>query len=228
MVTPPCPRDSAAWPRLSGRPFPRCGVPETARGFCSRFGDPPVDRRRRKLRCCLVMGLGDELWSDGPHPASAPPSPPPSGLRESGQQPEGEEPPPQAKVTLVGKREMCRWENMVGPVLVHELLGPRPPPPSPPSSPLIRPCPHPPPREGIKAARPPNPAICQTASLSLGWGASIAILTTKCMGYVRSPSGKLFPAVPGRSSHGPHAPLTCWRCDGRGADGALAVWSTRS
>ena len=38
-------------------------------------------------------------------------------------------PPPQTKVTVVGKGEIHRCKNLVGPFLVHKLLGPRPPPP---------------------------------------------------------------------------------------------------
>ena len=30
-----------------------------------------------------------------------------------------------------GKNEICRWENLVRPFLVHKLLGPSPPPPPP-------------------------------------------------------------------------------------------------
>ena len=45
--------------------------------------------------------------------------------------PNGPPPPPQTKVTIVGKSEIYRWENLVGPFLVHKLLGPRPPPSSP-------------------------------------------------------------------------------------------------
>ena len=37
-------------------------------------------------------------------------------------------PPPQTKVTIVGKNEIYNWENLIGPFLVHKLLGPRPPP----------------------------------------------------------------------------------------------------
>ena len=50
---------------------------------------------------------------------------------------EGAPPPPrtpplQTKVTIVGKNEIYRWENFVGPFLLHTLLGP-----SPPSLPLL-------------------------------------------------------------------------------------------
>ena len=38
-------------------------------------------------------------------------------------------PPLQTKVTSVGKAEIYRWEKLMGPVLVHKLLGPRPAPP---------------------------------------------------------------------------------------------------
>ena len=45
-------------------------------------------------------------------------------------------PPPPERRTVLGKDEVHRWENLVGPSLVHTLLGPSPPPPSarPPSS----------------------------------------------------------------------------------------------
>ena len=39
-------------------------------------------------------------------------------------------PPPKTKGAIVGRNEIYRWENLVGPFLVHKLLGPRPPPPS--------------------------------------------------------------------------------------------------
>ena len=46
---------------------------------------------------------------------------------------------PPSKGTIVGKNEICRWENLVGPFLVHKLVGPSPPPPvssdTPPPSP---------------------------------------------------------------------------------------------
>ena len=41
-------------------------------------------------------------------------------------------PPPPTKVTIVGKNEVYHWENLVGPFVIHKLLGPRPPPPPPP------------------------------------------------------------------------------------------------
>ena len=33
------------------------------------------------------------------------------------------------KGTIVGKNEIDRWENLVGPFLVHKFFGPRPPSP---------------------------------------------------------------------------------------------------
>ena len=51
-------------------------------------------------------------------------------------------PLPQTKVIIVGKKESYRWENLVGPFLVHKLLGPR----SPPSSLLMHPSINDPPR----------------------------------------------------------------------------------
>ena len=41
-------------------------------------------------------------------------------------------PPPQTKVTIVGKNEIYSRENLVRPFLVHQVLGPKPPPPLPP------------------------------------------------------------------------------------------------
>ena len=41
-------------------------------------------------------------------------------------------PPPPTKVTIVGKNEIKNRANLVGPFLVHKLLGSRPPPPLPP------------------------------------------------------------------------------------------------
>ena len=43
-------------------------------------------------------------------------------------------PPPQTKVTIAARNEICDWESLVGPFLVLKLLGPRRPPPF-----LIRP-----------------------------------------------------------------------------------------
>ena len=41
-------------------------------------------------------------------------------------------PPPQTKVTIVGKNEIHNRENLVRSLLVHQVLGPKPPPPPPP------------------------------------------------------------------------------------------------
>ena len=40
-------------------------------------------------------------------------------------------PRPPTKVTIVGKHEIYMRKNLIGPFLVHKLLGPRPPPPPP-------------------------------------------------------------------------------------------------
>ena len=37
----------------------------------------------------------------------------------------GPPPSPETKVTMVGNSEIYRWESLVGPFLVHKLLGPR-------------------------------------------------------------------------------------------------------
>ena len=42
----------------------------------------------------------------------------------------GHAPPQTKEVTIVGKNAICNRENFVGPVLVHKILGPRPPPPT--------------------------------------------------------------------------------------------------
>ena len=41
----------------------------------------------------------------------------------------GTPPPFQTEVTIVGKHEIYPRENLIGPLLVHKVLGPRPPPP---------------------------------------------------------------------------------------------------
>ena len=71
-------------------------------------------------------------------------------------------PPPPTKVTIVGKKELYNRENLIGPFWVHELLGPRPPPPhrSKDALPSIAP---PPPRHhnGLSPRQrppPPHPA----------------------------------------------------------------------
>ena len=49
-----------------------------------------------------------------------------------GPSPKTPSPPPQTKVTIVGKNEIYNRENLVRPFLVHQVLGPKPPPPLPP------------------------------------------------------------------------------------------------
>ena len=49
----------------------------------------------------------------------------------------GAPPPPKTDVTIAGKNEVYRCENLVGPFLVRKISGPRPPP-HPPSSLLTR------------------------------------------------------------------------------------------
>ena len=51
-------------------------------------------------------------------------------------------PSPPTKLTIVGKREICNRGNLVGPFLVHKLLGPKPGPPLPPPT-QKTPCPSP-------------------------------------------------------------------------------------
>ena len=54
------------------------------------------------------------------------------GSHQNGRQPYEEPPPPpppQTKVTIVGKNGIYTTENPIGPFLVHNFLGPRPPPP---------------------------------------------------------------------------------------------------
>ena len=66
-------------------------------------------------------------------------------------------PPPQTKVTIVGKNEIYNRENLVRPFLVHQVLGPKPPPPLPPPA-QKKPCPPPPPHVPPKSAHAP---LCQ-------------------------------------------------------------------
>ena len=70
-------------------------------------------------------------------------------------------PPPQTKETIVGQNAIYRRENLIGPFLVHNFLGARPPPPAqktPPPATQKTP-PPPPPRpslsEYIPGSRPP-------------------------------------------------------------------------
>ena len=64
-------------------------------------------------------------------------------------------PPPQTKVTIVGKNEIYNKENLVGPFLVHKIFGsqtPSPPPPSAQQTPcplLSSPCARPYPQTNI-------------------------------------------------------------------------------
>ena len=37
-------------------------------------------------------------------------------------------PPPRTKGTITGENEICNWENLIGPLLVHKVVGPKPPP----------------------------------------------------------------------------------------------------
>ena len=46
----------------------------------------------------------------------------------------GAPPPPKTKVTIVGQNEISSWGNVVGPFLVHKILGPNPLPKTPPFS----------------------------------------------------------------------------------------------
>ena len=70
--------------------------------------------------------------------------------------------PPETKVTIVGKDEIYQRENLVGPLLVHNVLVPRPPPP--PSLPsndrLVNPVT--PSHLGSRARHPPPPRRTNT------------------------------------------------------------------
>ena len=50
--------------------------------------------------------------------------------RRRGVNPSLDPPPPQTKATIVGKNEIYNRENLIGPFLVQQLLGLRPPPSS--------------------------------------------------------------------------------------------------
>ena len=80
---------------------------------------------------------------------ACPPPPPRASLEylktKGGGSPKTPSPPPQTKVTIVGKNEIYNRENLVRPFLVHQVLGPKPPPPLPPPA-QKKPCPPPPPR----------------------------------------------------------------------------------
>ena len=88
------------------------------------------------------------------------------GIRMAGNQRRRRGPLPQTKVTIVGKTEIHYWKNLVGPLLVHKILGP--PPASLPSDTSLRwggkktPA-RPPPGGGgsygvlAKSSRPPPP-----------------------------------------------------------------------
>ena len=52
--------------------------------------------------------------------------------QRGGGSPKTPSPPPQTKVTIVGKNEIYKRENLVRPFLVHQVLGPKPPAPLPP------------------------------------------------------------------------------------------------
>ena len=91
------------------------------------------------------------------HAFAVQPTPPPRAslgyLKTKGggdPSPKTPSPPPQTKVTIVGKNEIYNRENLVRPFLVHQVLGPKPPPPLPP--PLLKRSPAPPP-----LAIPPPP-----------------------------------------------------------------------
>ena len=67
----------------------------------------------------------------------------PDGMSHRGDpSPKTPSPPPQTKVTIVGKNEIYNRENLVRPFLVHQVLGPKAPPPLPP--PLLKRSPAPP------------------------------------------------------------------------------------
>ena len=71
-------------------------------------------------------------------------------------------PPPQTKVTIVGKNEIYNRENLVRPFLVHQVLGPKPPPPLPPPCSKRSPDPPPPP----PPTRPGHPAHHRCATVA--------------------------------------------------------------
>ena len=55
-------------------------------------------------------------------------------LKPKGGSPKTLSPPPQTKEAIMRKSELYHRENLVGPVLIHKLLGPKPPLPRPPHS----------------------------------------------------------------------------------------------
>ena len=53
----------------------------------------------------------------------------PDGMSHEGVLPPRTPPPPETKVSIVGKNEVYHWENLVGPFLLYNFLAPRTPPP---------------------------------------------------------------------------------------------------
>ena len=98
-------------------------------------------------------------WTPPPPLKQVPPPPPLDPLPHwKGQWAVEHLSPSRPKVTISGKNEIYLWENLVGPFLVHKLLGPRPRPPScytpPPSQ--LRPRPPPPPFPGMRTGALPS------------------------------------------------------------------------
>ena len=152
---------------------PDCGTGEGAAGPPAAVspGAPPgsgavaADRAHRQrgrlddvLRVIKQCHRGAAEWRCGQgsirmavhHRRRAPP-PPDQGFfriiknQGGGASPKTPSPPPQTKVTIVGKNEIYNRENVVRPFLVHQVLGPKPPPPLPPSPPPAQKKPPPPP-----------------------------------------------------------------------------------
>ena len=111
------------------RPGPCLGVAREGGPGDGRCAHPP------QTLCPCVGGAGKNTC-------------PPQGFfriiknpRAGDPSPKTPSPPPQTKVTIVGKNEIYNRENLVRPFLVHQVLGPKsPPPPA-----QKKPCPPPPP-----------------------------------------------------------------------------------
>ena len=146
------PPDSVGPPRRQGS----CGHFAHIRSLCVRRASkrpPPPSRGQGFFRIIKNQGGGD------PSPKT------PSPL-------------PQTKVTIVGKNEIYNRENLVRPFLVHQVLGPKPPPPLPPCS-----------KEALPVACPLSPFAQVTQHLftpaqMLSWGWRIPFLLAALPGMV--------------------------------------------
>ena len=110
-------------------------------------------------------------------------------------------PSPQTKVTIVGKNEIYNRENLVRPFLVHQVLGPKPPPPLPP---LLKRSPGQAPfREGVTTDRsrvyPPQKsrARCARGTRTAPLSPPALLFAKPCTAWPCWGPASLCPALPG-------------------------------